>query len=406
LGSARNRTAAEVDAAVATGAVPVASLTAPPRQPPRTVPPPGSSPAPRRPEEENGGRPTSPVESQTIDPRADATSLLVPGTGRSAPTRPDQAPGPVGQPDALTSGPATGELGRPVDAPDGAGTKGKPKRGRRRKNNFWRELPILVGVALLLTFLIQTFVVRVYEIPSGSMEKTLHGCSGCSNDKVLVDKLSYRFGDPSPGDVVVFLGPPGWQGDSDSEKRSDNPIVAAMQSALSVIGLAPPAEEDFIKRVIAVGGQTVACCDAQNRVTVDGRPLTEPYIYYVPDSLPKEQNRFGPVIVPKGDLWMMGDSRNNSEDSRWPGQGPVPMSYVIGKARFVVLPLHRIRTIPDDNPQEVSLAAGTHPLGPSLALGALGALPITAGGRRLRRGVGRWKAGRRRSGPPGSTGTS
>jgi signal peptidase I len=338
-------------------------------------------------------------------------TLLAPGGARTAPSRPRQAPEPVGEPDALESDPGPSRFDRgtgaatALDTGDAAGQKEKPKRGRRRKNNFWRELPILIGVALLLTFLIQTFVVRVYEIPSGSMEKTLHGCSDCNNDRVLVDKLSYRFGDPSPGDVVVFVGPPGWQGESDSEKRSDNPIIAGLQSVLSVIGLAPPAEEDFIKRVIAVGGQTVACCDAQNRVTVDGRALTEPYIYYVPDSLPKEQNRFGPVIVPKGQLWMMGDSRNNSEDSRWPGQGPVPVSDVIGKARFVVLPFHRIKSIPDDNPQEVSLAAGTRPLGPSLALGALGAVPITVGSRGLSRVVGRLRAGRRRSGSPGSTGT-
>lgn len=369
------------------------------------MPPPASSPAPRRPEEEVAGRPRSPVESQTIDPRAEATTLLVPDPARNPPAWPGQAPTPVGDPGAPRPEREAADGIAPAAASEtaGAGRKEKPKRGRRRKNNFWRELPILIGVALLLTFLIQTFVVRVYEIPSGSMEQTLHGCSGCRNDRVLVDKLSYRFGDPTPGDVVVFVGPPGWQGESDSEQRSDNPIIAGFQSVLSVIGLAPPAEEDFIKRVIAVGGQTVACCDAQNRVTVDGRPLTEPYIYYVPDSLPKEQNRFGPVIVPKGQLWMMGDSRNNSEDSRWPGQGPVPVSDVIGKARFVVLPLHRIKSIPDDNPQEVSLAAGTHPLGPSLALGALGAVPVTVGGRRLRRVAGRWRARRRRG---GSTGTS
>jgi signal peptidase I len=264
---------------------------------------------------------------------------------------------------------------------DGAGEK--PKRGRRRKTSFWRELPVLIVVALLLTFLIQTFVARVYQIPSGSMETTLHGCSGCTNDRVLVDKLSYRFGDPSPGDVVVFLGPPGWQhDDEDPVERSDNAIVRGLQDGLSLIGLAPPDEEDFIKRVIAVGGQTVSCCDNQNRVLVDGKPLNEPYIYYVPDVFPKKQTAFGPVKIPEGELWMMGDSRNNSADSRVAGQGPVPVSYVIGKARFVVLPLHRIKAIPEPNPQEVSLSAGSGP--PSVLWGLVGAVPVTLGSRRLR----------------------
>ena len=260
----------------------------------------------------------------------------------------------------------------------------KSKRGRRRKSNFWRELPVLVVVALLLTFLIQTFLARVYQIPSGSMETTLHGCTGCENDRVLVDKLSYRFGNPSPGDVVVFLGPPGWQDDGDTPERSDNPVIRGLQNAASLIGLAAPNEEDFIKRVIATAGQRVACCDDQNRVTVDGKPLNEPYIHYVPEVQPQEQAKFGPVVVPQGELWVMGDSRNNSKDSRFPGQGPIPISDVVGKARFVVLPLHRIRSIPDPNPQEVSLSAGRGPVGPPLAMGFIGALPITLGGRRLR----------------------
>jgi signal peptidase I len=297
---------------------------------------------------------------------------------------------------------STSEPARPFTLPVASGGK-KPKRGRRRKSNFWRELPILVVVALLLTFLIQTFVARVYEIPSGSMERTLHGCPGCNDDRVLVDKLSYRFGSPSPGDVVVFLGPPSWQGhddDSASDERSGNPIIRGFQDAASLIGLAPPDEEDFIKRVIATGGQTVQCCDAQNRVMVDGKPLNEPYVYYVNFVSPKAQEKFGPVVVPDGQLWMMGDSRNNSEDSRALGQGPVPIADVVGKARFVVLPLSRIKVVPDTNPQEVSLSAGTGPAGPPLAFGFLGAMPLTLGRRqwRLRR--------RRRHAAAGSDGST
>jgi signal peptidase I len=244
---------------------------------------------------------------------------------------------------------------------------------------------MLVVVALLLTFLIQTFLARVYEIPSGSMEKTLHGCTGCTNDRVLVDKLSYRFGDPSPGDVVVFAGPPSWEDEGSYEEASDNPLVRGLQYAGSLVGLAQPNEKDLIKRVIAVGGQTVACCDSQNRVTVDSKPLNEPYIYYLPEAGPPTQSEFGPVKVPDGDLWVMGDSRNNSADSRVPGHGPIPVTNVIGKARFVVLPFSRAKVIPDPNPQRVALAQAAGVPGASLGLGVLGVLPVAWGRRRARR---------------------
>ncbi|MDQ2707490.1 MAG: signal peptidase I [Actinomycetota bacterium] len=227
---------------------------------------------------------------------------------------------------------------------------GKVKGGRRRRGTFWRELPMLIVVALVLTFLIQTFLARVYEIPSGSMETTLHGCTGCTDDRVLVDKLSYRFGDPAPGDVIVFAGPDNWQDPDFRERRSGNVLLRGLQSMGSLIGLAPPDEKDLIKRVIAVGGQTVACCD-RDRVTVNGKPLDEPYIYYLPEAGPPSQNEFGPVRVPEGQLWVMGDSRRNSADSTAIGHGPIPVENVIGKARFIVLPFRRFQGIPDPNPQ-------------------------------------------------------
>lgn len=237
----------------------------------------------------------------------------------------------------------------------GAPTRGV-KRGRRRRGTFWRELPMLMVVALVLTFLIQTFLARVYEIPSGSMETTLHGCTGCTNDRVLVDKLSYHFGDPSPGDVIVFAGPPSWQDENFGTKKAGNIFVRAFQSVGSLVGLASPDEKDLIKRVIAVGGQTVECCDAQNRVTVDGKALNEPYIYYLPEAGPPSQQEFGPVKIPAGQLWAMGDSRNNSADSRVPGHGPIPLTNVIGKARFVVLPVSRAQPIHAINGQLGSTA--------------------------------------------------
>jgi signal peptidase I len=258
---------------------------------------------------------------------------------------------------------------------EASGRKLKP--GRRRRPTFWKELPILIVVALVLTFLIQTFLAKVYVIPSGSMETTLHGCTGCNNDRVLVDKISYRFTDPAPGDVVVFRGPDSWSSEIEIDPPS-NAVVRGLQLFGSLIGLAPPDEKDFVKRVIAVGGQTVQCCDSRGQVMVDGKSLNEPYIFYLPEAGPPKQASFGPVTVPEGQLWMMGDSRNNSADSRMPDHGAVPVENVIGQARMIVLPFDRLGWVAAQNPQStaVGMAAQDGAAGAPLALGLLGTLPI------------------------------
>ncbi len=263
---------------------------------------------------------------------------------------------------------------------EASGRKARP--GRRRRPTFWKELPLLVVVALVLTFLIQTFLAKVYVIPSGSMETTLHGCTGCNNDRVLVDKVTYRFGEPQPGDVVVFRGPESWSSEIRVEEPT-SPLARGLQQFGSLIGLAPPDEKDFVKRVIAVGGQTVQCCDTYNRVLVDGEPLEEPYIYYLPQAGPAKQAPFGPVTVPEGHLWMMGDSRNNSADSRVPGHGAVPVENVIGKARLIVLPFPRFGWIESTNPQTTAVGmASADGADAPLALGLVGALPLALGSRR------------------------
>ncbi|TCK25453.1 signal peptidase I [Pseudonocardia endophytica] len=255
----------------------------------------------------------------------------------------------------------------------------------KKQTSFWKELPLLVGVALLLTFLIQTFVAKVFVIPSGSMETTLNGCTGCDNDRVLVDKVTYNFTDIKPGDVVVFRGPDSWSSSEYELDQTTNPVLRGLQMAGSLIGFAPPDEKDFVKRVIATGGQTVACCDALNQVMVDGQPLEEPYIYYLPEAGPARQIPFGPVTVPQGEMWMMGDSRNNSADSRAAGHGPVPEENVIGKVRLIVLPFDRFGWVDAVNPQTNAQAAADHglPQGGALALGMMGAFPFALGRRRL-----------------------
>ena len=189
----------------------------------------------------------------------------------------------------------------------------------------WRWAALLVVLVLfagLVSVLVAGFPSRLYTIPSGAMETTLHGCDRCTDDRVLVDRTAYWFGDPRPGDIVVFVAPPSWQ----------DPGATAASAA-------------FVRRVIAVGGQTVSCCDDQNRVVVDGRAIDAPYVYLLPEAGAAAQSPFPPVHVPPGELWVMGDSRNNSADSRAPGKGPVPVDDVVGRMWWRVLPLSRFGRI-------------------------------------------------------------
>ncbi len=234
--------------------------------------------------------------------------------------------------------------------------------GRHRKNQRriprWVEFPALVILVGLITFSVQTFLFRVYVIPSESMEQTLYGCAGCTDDRVLVDRLVYDFRSPQPGDVVVFKGPSGW---SDNEVQAGPPTTAIGKAGDwlgQLIGLTPASEVDFVKRVIAVGGQKIYCCDANNHVVVDGKPITEPYLYWWPGRGTKQAS-FGPVTVPPGELWVMGDNRNDSSDSRIQAgggvAGAVPVSDVIGKVRTIIWPLSRIGGVGDQNPQATAL---------------------------------------------------
>ncbi|MBV9845014.1 MAG: signal peptidase I [Kutzneria sp.] len=206
-----------------------------------------------------------------------------------------------------------------------------PGRGKRRKRPFWQEWIAVIGAALLLTVGTQTFLARAYVIPSGSMEPTLHGCHGCVDDRVIVDKMVYRFHPPQPGDVIVFHAP-------DTDWKKDL-----------------PADDDtLIKRVIAVGGETVWCDGA--KVFVDGAPLHEPYVSW--NGSPGHQQTFGPVTVPQDRLWVMGDNRNDSADSRAHqytarDQGTVGLDDVVGKARAVFWPIDRWQGLSDADPQSV-----------------------------------------------------
>ena len=261
-----------------------------------------------------------------------------------------------------------------LDASDGVDDSDSPDEPRK-KGGALRESVILLTIALVLYYVMLTFVARPYLIPSESMEPTLHGCNGCVGDRIMVDKVTYRFSQPEPGDVVVFKGPPNWSVGYKSI-RSDNTAIRYMQNVLSFIGFVPPDENDLVKRVIAVGGQTVECRIGTG-LTVDGKKLDEPYLDPTTMSAdPREpafsclMNEFGPVKVPDGRVWVMGDNRTHSADSRvhctnvpadmqngiWctgdPMAGTVPVENVIGKARFIAWPPSRWGGVASTNPQQ------------------------------------------------------
>jgi signal peptidase I len=206
----------------------------------------------------------------------------------------------------------------------------------RRRRSFLRELPVIVVTALVISVLIKTFLVQAFFIPSGSMETTLHGCPTCLGDRVLVDKLVTHTGGVHRGDVVVFRDSSGWL----SGPTPTPGLRGHIHNALEFIGIAPSSTEtDLIKRVIGVGGDTVE--GHNGRVYVNGTPLDEPYVFK--GNSPSEGN-FS-VTVPAGKLWVMGDHRAASADSRAhqddPGQGFVPESDVVGRAFVIVWPLNR-----------------------------------------------------------------
>lgn len=211
--------------------------------------------------------------------------------------------------------------------------KAQKTKKAKKQLPLWLETIVLLVTALILAIIIKTFFIQAFYIPSESMEPEF-----VKNDRILVQKVSYWFGEPQRGDIVVFQDPGGWL--SGSETANQGPVVKLLEA----IGLYPSGGH-LVKRVIGVGGDRVICCDAQGRISVNGKALDEPY-------LKKGSNNSTipfDVRVPQGHLWMMGDNRNNSWDSRGhmgqPGGGFVPEDKVVGKVFTLIWPLGHAKFI-------------------------------------------------------------
>lgn len=254
----------------------------------------------------------------------------------------------------------------------------KGDRGaRRRQMPLWQELPLLLIVAFCLAVLIRTFLLQAFYIPSGSMEDTL-----LVGDRVLVNKIVYDVRDPERGEVVVFRGPPNWTPEFQEPQLG---FMAKLGRTVGdLVGVSRPGEKDFIKRVIGVPGDKVKCCDEQGRVQVNGKSMDEPYVLENsdPDLPPNPREcrsrQFNEITVAPGNLFVMGDHRLVSQDSRC--QGQVPIDNVIGRAFVIVWPYDRWAglSVPsnfDDVPQAVAMGE-PQPVRPPTQGGLAVVLPI------------------------------
>ncbi|MBO0801989.1 MAG: signal peptidase I [Nocardiopsaceae bacterium] len=304
-----------------------------------------------------------------------------------------------------------GRGGREPGQPTGHPSRSRGRHRKRNRRSFWKELPVLVVVALALALVIKTYAIQAFYIPSGSMQKTLE-----IGDRVLINKLVYDVRGIDRGDIVVFNGAGSW--DPPQSQGSSNIFSEFIGDLKDIVG----ANQDgdiYIKRVIGLPGDHVACCNAKGQITVNGVPLSEKSYLY-PGNAPSA-TPFS-ITVPPGRLWVMGDHRGISYDSRghmgMPGGGTIPESQVLGRAFVIIWPPSQwnFLNIPAtfDQPKlngsaaaargsakalaaamndGTALQASWTPL--PLAIGFAGAIPLTllqrSARRRLSRRASRWR---------------
>ena len=265
---------------------------------------------------------------------------------------------------------------------------------RRKQMPLWQELPLLLVVAFCLAVLIRTFLLQAFFIPSGSMEDTL-----LVGDRVLVNKVVYDFRDPERGEVVVFRGTDRL-GAGEPRASPDAGFFAKLGRTVGdLVGVSRPGEKDFIKRVIGLPGDRVSCCDAEGRIYVNGDAASTSRTSYGTRRWTCRRTRgragsrrFDEVVVPPGQLFVMGDHRLVSQDSRC--QGPVPIENVIGRAfvdRLARRPVELAVACPttfDDVPEPVAAGrrrAPPAPVRPRAGGGRCCCSPIAARARRIAR---------------------
>ena len=209
----------------------------------------------------------------------------------------------------------------------------------RRKGSLLREFPILVVVALVVSLLIKTFLIQFFYIPSGSMENTLQ-----IQDRVAVNKIPLISRTIHRGDVVVFRDPANWLSEPFASESSV--IVEKLKEGLVAVGILPnPAKQFLVKRVVGIGGDRVICCSKGKKLTINGKESTEPYIFE--GNVPSDMNF--DVTIPAGKIWVMGDHRGASADSRYHqddiNKGMVPLNRVTGRVVAVIWPFKNMKII-------------------------------------------------------------